>query len=279
MPSSFTSVGYGLGSAACWGVGDFTGGMAAKRANVFAIVALAHCADFLVMVVVAWLLHSAIPTFPEIRWALFSGLANGLALAALYRLLSVGTMSIAAPLSAVLAAGLPVIYAAYAEGIPRPLQLAGFAVAALAIFLLASPHPEHGRPKGLGLAILSGVGFGLFFIALHKATPHSYFWPVAISRFGSMFVAVCMLFGTKSRPGFSARTAWLSLGSALFDLGGNLLFVVAAHTARIDIASVVASLYPAATVLLARMILKERVTRLQEMGIFAALAAVAMIAS
>src|SRR5579883_1507511 len=110
MASTYTSVGCGLASAASWGVGDFTGGMAVKKANVFGVIALAHGADVLFMVVAAMLLHSPYATAHELWWGVGSGLVNGFALAALYTALSSGTMSIAAPLSAVLAATIPVIY-------------------------------------------------------------------------------------------------------------------------------------------------------------------------
>lgn len=278
MNSTTTSVGCGLASAASWGTGDFAGGMAVKRANVFGVIAIAHGADVLLMITVALLAGEHFPRAHEMWWGVASGVVNGFALAALYRALSSGTMSIAAPLSAVLAAALPVVYAAFSQGLPNRIQLAGFAVAAVSILLLSLPSGKVGRPKGLSLAILSGLGFGFFFIALHKATMHTYFWPTAASRFGSAAIAACMLAGTGVRIPSKPHVLWLALASGIFDLGGNLLFVVADHAGRVDVAAMLASLYPGATVLLARVLLKERVSRWQELGIVAGLLAVVMIA-
>ncbi len=280
MAASLGTAGFGLGAAACWGVGDFTGGMGAKRANPFLIVAVAHGADFLLLLPIAFLMHDHFPSLTEAAWALSSGILNAFALVALYWVLSSGVMSIGAPISAVLAAALPVAYGAYSQGLPHPIQLAGIAVAVVSIVLLSFPSGGTGPSKGVYTAILAGVGFGFFFIALPKASVHSYLWPMAISRFGSTFVTLGMLLFSKTKGGvrLSAAAFWLALGAGLFDLAGNLFYVVAANTGRLDIAAIVASLYPGGTVILARLILKERVSRVQEIGILAALAAVAMIA-
>src|SRR5579872_6678984 len=133
MASTYTSIGCGLVSAFTWGVGDFTGGMAAKKANVFGVIAVAHGADVLLMVVVALLMREPYCTAHEMWWGVASGVVNGFALAALYTSLSSGTMSIAAPLSAVLAATIPVVYGALSQGLPKPLQIAGFVLAAISI--------------------------------------------------------------------------------------------------------------------------------------------------
>ena len=278
MPSPYATVGYGLSSAASWGVGDFSGGVATKKANAFVVIAVAHFANVVLLVALALLLHKPLPLMSEIGWALLSGAVNGFALSALYRSLSDGTMSIAAPVSAVLAATVPVIYSAVLQGLPKPVQLAGLILALVGILLLSFPAGGVGRPKGLLLAALSGLGFGFFFIVMPKATAHSYLWPFAAARFASGFVAFVIVLASRARVAFAGRGLWIALASGLFDLGGNFFFVAAAHSGRLDIAAVLSSLYPGTTVLLARMLLKERVSRTQELGILVALVAVAMIA-
>jgi drug/metabolite transporter (DMT)-like permease len=278
MPPTYTNVACGLGAAASWGVGDFSGAVATKKANPFLVIAVAHLANVVLLIAIALLLRQHLPPTSEMLWAILSGAVNGLALAALYQSLSAGSMSIAAPLSAVLAAAVPVFYTAIAQGLPKPLQFAGLIVAFVGIVLLSYPIGGMGHPKGLLLAALSGLGFGFFFIVMPKATAHSYLWPFAAARFASGMVALSLVLATRTKASFAGRGLWIALASGLFDLSGNFFFVAAAHSGRLDIAAVLASLYPGTTVLLARALLKERVSRIQELGILAALVAVAMIA-
>ncbi len=176
-----------------------------------------------------------------------------------------------------LTAGLPVIFSAFTEGLPGFLQLGGFLLALLAITLISRPEKSKGRPEGIGLALLAGVGFGCFFILISRVNHAETFWPLAVARFTSvLFLLIVALI--RQRPALPRLSvAPLVLLAGILDAFGNVFFVLATHTGRLDVAAVLASLYPAATVILAALLLRERVTRIQAIGILLALVAVPMI--
>ncbi len=186
-------------------------------------------------------------------------------------------MGIAAPISAVLTAGLPVIFSAFTEGLPGFLQLGGFLLALLAITLISRPEKSKRRPEDIGLTLLAGVGFGCFFILISRVNHAETFWPLAVARFTSvLFLLIVALI--RQRPALPRLSvAPLVLLAGILDAFGNVFFVLATHTGRLDVAAVLASLYPAATVILAALLLRERVTRIQAIGILLALVAVPMI--
>jgi drug/metabolite transporter (DMT)-like permease len=231
-------------------------------------------------------------------WAVAGGVAGGLGLTAFYSALSRGAMGAAAAVSGLLAAAIPAVVSSALEGAPRALTLAGFGMAAVAIWMIAAgDSPENTDSSGstLALAALGGVGFGFYFVALKFAGALGLVAPMALARAGSL--AVCLLLlgamavwgrtrekqipsgndnQKRSSRGRSTILPW-ALGVALLDTGGNMLFVAATRLGRLDVAAVLASLYPAGTILLAAWQLHERPTRRQFAGMLAALAAVAMI--
>ncbi len=206
-----------------------------------------------------------------------AGLAGAIGLIAFYSALSIGRMGIAAPISAVLTAGLPVIFSAFIEGLPGLLQLGGFVLALLAITLISRPERSKGRPEGIGLALLAGCGFGCFFILISRVNHAETFWPLAVARFTSVLflLIVVRIRQQPTLPRLSVAPLVLLAGT--LDAFGNVFFVLATHTGRLDVAAVLASLYPAATVMLAALLLRERVTRIQAIGILLALVAVPLI--
>jgi drug/metabolite transporter (DMT)-like permease len=174
-----------------------------------------------------------------------------------------------------------------AEGSPGMLKLMGFLVAGLAIWLIAAgPNPEA-KPADRGtfwLAVVGGVGFGIYFVALKFAGSAGVIWPLATARMGSLTVSALLVGGMalKAEAGAvklrltRAVVAW-ALGAVLLDTSGNLLFIAATRAGRLDVAAVLASLYPASTILLAAWALHERPTRRQGLGMAVAAAAVVMI--
>jgi drug/metabolite transporter (DMT)-like permease len=194
-----------------------------------------------------------------------------------------GQMGIAAPVSAVLTAALPVLFSALTFGLPTLLQLAGFLLALLAIGLISRPEPANGPQKGIGLAVLAGCGFGCFFILLSRVSPGHTFWPLAAARLTSLsFMLILMRLIRLRRqqpilPG--RRVALLVVLAGMLDAAGNTFFVLAAHSGRLDVAAILSSFYPAATVLLAAVVLRERVTRIQGVGIRLVLLAVPLISA
>jgi drug/metabolite transporter (DMT)-like permease len=186
-------------------------------------------------------------------------------------------MGIAAPVSAVLTAGLPVIFSAFTEGLPSLLQIGGFVLALLAIGLISRPERAKGRPEGIWLALLAGCGFGCFFILISRVSHAETFWPLAIARFTSvlLLLVIALMRRQQTLPGKTILPLVLLAGT--LDAMGNAFFVLATHAGRLDVAAVLSSLYPAATVLLAAIVLRERVTRIQAIGILVALVSVPLI--
>jgi drug/metabolite transporter (DMT)-like permease len=268
---------FGLAASLCWGSGDFSGGLASRRANVSSVVLAAYTVGFALLVTLALIWREPIPQPVDLLWGVLAGVAGVLGLLAFYSALATGKMGLAAPVSAILTATLPVLFSAFTVGLPHPLQLGGFALALLAIGLISRPERGEGSPKGIGLALLAGCGFGCFFILISRVSPGTVFWPLAMARFVSviLLLAVLLLRRQPILPG--KNVALLVVATGILDAVGNAFFVLAAHSGRLDIAAVLSSLYPAATVLLAALVLRERVQRIQATGIVLALLAIPLI--
>jgi drug/metabolite transporter (DMT)-like permease len=268
-----------LAAAVSWGAGDFSGGFASRKANVYGVVLVAHAVGLVFNLVAALLLHDPWPGTTSFLWGIAAGISGAVGLVSLYRALAVGTMGINAPVAAVVTAILPVAFTFLTLGLPTRLQLAGFALALVAIWLIAMPAGDLGRPKGIGLAILAGIGFSGFLLFIKFAGFTAKFWPLVGARAASLAFMVIII--SRIRMDFHALARhWRPMVSCgIFDSIGNILFVYAATRGRLDIAAVLSSLYPASTLILARIFLKERLTRVQAMGILLALGSVALIAA
>jgi drug/metabolite transporter (DMT)-like permease len=271
-------VALGLGSAVAWGLGDFTGGVLSRRANVFGVVAIAYAAGFSAMALCALGRGEAFIPFGDAMWGVAAGVIGGFALTAFYHGLAIGQMGVVAPISAVLTAVLPIIYAALTEGMPRELQIIGFVIALISIWMISGPHLEQGNRAGLLMAVASGICFGGYLILIRKAGAHGVFWPLAIAR-GSSSVAVFLLSGmTRNFRAPGKTNLPMVVLAGLLDASGIAFFLIAARMGRMDIPAVLSAMYPAVTVVLARYKLHEHLQRSQQVGIAVALVAVAMIA-
>ena len=279
--SAAASVSYGLATAVTWGAADFAGGLAAKKANVFKVVLVAHASSLVIVAAVALLSRESLPPLASHLWGGLSGIAGAIGVLCLYQALATGKMGTVAPITGLLTAALPVMVGGVTQGRPRLLQMAGFGLALLAIILISKPEQLQGRPKGLGLAIVAGLAFGFFVVFLKQAGVSSVFWPLVMSR-GASTLLMLILFSAlpmaKTSQAVPIPFGLMVLTGGLDSLG-NLLLVLATRSGRLDVAAVLSSLYPAATVVLAFIFLKERVTRIQNLGIVTALIAVPMIAS
>ncbi|MFZ0795604.1 MAG: DMT family transporter [Candidatus Korobacteraceae bacterium] len=268
-----------LSAAAIWGGGDFAGGIAVRRANVFRVVAGAHACGLVLMLALAWMTHEPMPPRSSLGWGVVAGITGAFGIAALYKGLAVGRMGVVAPVASVITAVLPVLFGFRTEGMPERWQLAGFALALASIWLIARPDREIDSHRGLGLAILAGVMFGLFLISGKQAGQAGVFWPLVAARAASTLLML-LIAAFLPRDLRSLRPALLPiLLSGLCDSGANALFIAATRHGRLDVAVVLSSMYPASTVILARVLLKERISRMQGVGIAGALAAVALIAA
>lgn len=279
----------GLASSASWGTGDFTGGLATRRASPAFVVAMVHGLSLLIMLVLLLASHAALPhSSTTIFYGLLGGFLGSIGLMAFYSGLARGAMGPMASIAAVLTALLPVIVSWIREGHAGGVKMAGFAVALTAIWLIASTPGEGHRLDGRGwcLALLSGVCFGAILTYMHLvAVSDGVGWSLALTRTGSLMASVpaslmVLLRGRNGAEAFQSirRAAPLAALCALFDTGGNALYILASLAGRLDVAAVLSSLYPGMTILLAIWLLKERTTRSQGVGMVLAIAAVALIA-
>jgi len=278
MDPNLGAVGYGLASALSWGAGDFSGGFASRRSPVLGVLAFGQAIGVSLIVAFAVLGREPMPAPAALAWSVGAGAAGAVGLAALYRGLAVGRMGVVAPVSAILSAALPVLWGVFAEGLPGPVRLAGFGLALAGIWLVAGAgQPGEGR-AGLGLALVAGCGFGGFLVLMDRGAQGGTFWPLAAARGTSLVLALAAAIASR-RPWAPALPALpvVFLSGAL-DAGGNAFFVLASQTGRLDVAAILSSMYPASTVLLAALLLRERVSRPQGVGIAAVLSAIVLIA-
>lgn len=270
----------GLAAAASWGAGDFGGGLAARRGNAYGVVFVSQALGLVLLAGPALLMSEPLPSRPDLLWGAVAGLAGGVGLVALYRGLAVGCMGVAAPLAAVVSAGLPVLFGVVLEGWPTGGQMAGFGLALGAVWLLSwGEGPARLRFRQLGLPLLAGLGFGLFLIIIDHASERAVLWPLVTARLSSLALLSPLVLAGRRRALPAGRALPLVGLAGLFDSGGNAFYALAAQAGRLDVAATLGSLYPVTTVLLARLVLRERMTRRQWLGAVTALAAVILIAS
>ena len=275
------SILFGLGSAATWGLGDFTGGLVSRRIGAYRASFYGEAVGLVLLLAGAAVFGELIPPGQALVWSTAAGAVGGLGMIILYRALAEGRMSIAGPISALMATLLPVIAGALTEGLTGGAKYAGFALALIAIWLVSrddqSPKQLHVHLADLRLPLLAGACFGTYFILMHRGSQEATLWPVIASRAAG--TALVLLFAAaKGQAGPPAAPVWpLVMLNATGDIGGNIFFVLAAQSGRLDVASVVSSLYPGMTVLLAATLLHERLTRPQWAGVAVALAAIVLM--
>jgi drug/metabolite transporter (DMT)-like permease len=288
----------GLAAAVLYGSGDFLGGMATRRAHVLTVLTLVETAGVVVALAAA-VLSRGPASLPGFAWGFSAGAVGGLGLIVFYAGLAAGPMSVVAPVSGLVATILPV-GVALAEGErPGPSVYAG-ALLCLVAIILASAAPEaspdaspdaspqasaaKSRPRRLGRALAygtaSGAAFGLFFLLIRNAGESGEVWPVAAGRIGEL--AVVLAAAAVLRPGRATRGARgarriapMAISAGAIDVVANLCYVAATRTGSFGLAVVLASLYPGVTVLLARVVLGERLRWIQRAGL--ALAALGVL--
>jgi uncharacterized membrane protein len=276
-----------LSSAVLYGSADFFGGLTARRANTIATVFVSQLVGLVLLLLVLPFLPGTTVSQADWIWGFVAGLSGGIGVALLYRALAVGAMAVVAPTTAVIAAMIPVLFALVQGERLRLLTWSGIALALVAIALVSRPASAadatsglaraRALPPGFGLALLSGVAVGIFFLSLARTTTAAGMWPLVAAR-----IATLVLFGSialiAGRTLLMSRTAAVTAvtGGAL-DMAANALYMTAARIGPLSIVVTLASLYPASTVLLARVVLGERLSPVQMGGIVCALAAVLII--
>jgi drug/metabolite transporter (DMT)-like permease len=278
-----TAVALALFGAVAYGISDFVGGLAGKRASPWAVAAAGGLGGALTTSMLALLVPATGPIAPALAWGAAAGIGNGIGTASLYRGLSSGRMGVVAPVSGVLAVVLPVVVGVVGGERPGALVWLGIVSAAPAIWLVTrAPRPEtdataEAAASGIRDGVLAGLGFGALFACLGQVPADAGFWPLALNQLvGIAVIGVCATL---------ARATWVPTGPAWRGtlaglLGGTATasFVVATHHGLLSVSAVLVSLYPAFTIVLAALVLHERVHRVQAWGLALCGAAVVLVA-
>jgi len=274
---------FALLAAATYGAGDFFGGLSTKRASVLTVVPISGLFGLAVALAAVPLLSPGAPSRSDLELGALIGAIGGAAIAFLYRGLSVGPMSVVAPITAVIAAIVPVAFGVFAQG-ERPSIVVALgivlALGAVALVSSSSDRDVSGQPEprrsGIVDAVASGVGFGLLFVVLAKTSLGM--WPLVAARCVSVTLVGAIALATRRFVMPSRASLRTIAASGFFDMIGNVLYVVALRYTLISVAAVITSLYPASTVMLARLVLAERLGRVQWMGVGCAVVGIALIA-
>ena len=277
--ANLLGIGFALVSALFGGSSDFIGGQLTRRTSPFSVLTLSTLSGLLTLVVCAVAWREPLPSLRNAGWAIAAGVVGVIGMTAFYRTLSLGYTASVASTAGVISAGLPVLFAGVVAGWPTPAQLAGFGLALAGIALASgSAAPGGGRVtrRGFLLACQAGTCFGLFFILLGQIGSGSVLWPVALVRCTSLLVLLILMAAQRlPLPGRAVTPAGLGIG--VMDALGSALYVLARQLTRLDVAAVLVSLYPAVTVLLACVVVKEKVSPKQWLGVWLCLAAIALI--
>src|SRR5215469_12591467 len=275
----------GLTAAVLYGSGDFLGGMATRRAHVLTVLTLVESAGVIVALAAA-VISSGPASLAGLAWGLSAGLVGGLGLIIFYAGLAAGPMSVVAPVSGLVSTVLPVAVA-LAEGERPGAGVYAGALLCLVAIVLASSAGDTGpaQPGRLGRAIAygtaSGASFGLFFLLIRNAGQSGEVWPVAAGRIGEL--AIVLAAAAVLRPGLlrgiGGRLQLAAAGAGVIDVVANICYVAATRTGAFGLAVVLASLYPGVTVLLARVVLGERLRWLQRAGLGLAAIGILLVAA
>ncbi|HWM12660.1 MAG TPA: DMT family transporter [Solirubrobacteraceae bacterium] len=269
-----------LGASIAWGCSDFLAGLKARKLALLWVLLVSQGTGLVLVLVAALASGAALPSGNAALLAAGAGVAELIGFAAFYRALAVGSMSIVAPVSAT-AAIVPILVGVAAGDVPMPIQAVGMALA-LAGAAIASLEPGRADGKrraaaGVGLALVAALGFGGFFVGMDLAADEGALWAVTINRFAAVGVVVALVLATR-RPCPLDRGTFPSLVAVgALDVAANTMFAVALTLGMAAVVSVLGSLYPLATVILARAILHEHVTVSQRTGVLAALAGVGLV--
>jgi drug/metabolite transporter (DMT)-like permease len=279
-----------LGSALLYGAADFTGGLATRRAGTIPVVILSQASGLILLALILPWLPDASPARADLLWGAAAGLTGGIGVALLYRALAIGIMAVVAPTTAVCAVAIPVAVSVLLGERPVPLAVAGIALGIASIVLVSqqrtaepaesSHQASPPMPRsGVGTALASGVLIGFFFLTLAQTKSDAGMWPILLARTVSVTLFGLVAIAGRISIRMPARMAVIAIVCGVIDMLANALYLLAAQEGPLSVVVTLSSLYPASTVLLARIVLGERLNLLQVFGVGCALAAVVLIVS
>jgi drug/metabolite transporter (DMT)-like permease len=270
---------FALISAATWGGGDFSGGLATRRMSQFQALMAGAVSGLAILLCLALLLGEPIPSPTDILWSALAGVAAAVGVASLYYALAVGSSAIVAPTAAVIGATVPVLFGSLFEGLPQAAQLLGFLAGLLGIWLItrSASRTGLGDRQGLWSAITAGISFGGYFILIAQVRPGALFAPVIAAKIATLLLGLAVLAMRRERLP-SLRSVPIALLAGILDAGGNIFYLLAQHSTRLDVAAVLSSMYPAFTVILAYFVLGERISAAQWVGVTLCIVAISLIA-
>ncbi len=265
-------------AAAVWGTGDFAGGLATRGRSPYHVLALASLTGMICLAIAAAVRGETWPSAVTVLWSAGAGISGGIGIAALYRGLAVADAAIVSPPAAVIGAVLPVLVGATLRGSLSATEWGGIAAGLLGIWLVTGGFIP-GRPSGaagLKYAIPAGIGFGGFFVFIAQAPIGQVFAPLVVSKAVAIGLAVLVIAaGRLGVPSLADHR--LAFVAGVLDAGGNALYLIAAQLTRLEIAAVISSMAPGATVVLATLISRQRVSNSQKVGVGVCLLAIALI--
>ncbi|MFL5403702.1 MAG: EamA family transporter [Gemmatimonadales bacterium] len=279
-----------IGSAILYGAADFTGGLTTRRAGTIPVVIVSQFSGLLLLALMLPVLPHSSPSGPDFFWGVVAGLTGGIGVALLYRALAIGIMAVVAPTTAVCAVTIPVVVSVLLGERPVPLAVMGIVLGIVSIVLVSQQHAaQHPgvspsgsagrRSSGVGIALASGVAIGFFFLALARTGPQAGMWPLLASRSASVTLFGAIAIAGRRSIRMPARAVTLAVACGIVDMLANALYLLAARQGPLSLVVTLSSLYPASTVLLARVVLGERLNNWQVTGVVCAMAAVALIVS
>ena len=275
-----------LASAALYGAADFIGGLTSRRADATVIVVVSQAAGLLFVAILLPILGTPVPGRADWLWGSLAGLTGGVGVALLYRALAIGVMAVVAPTTAVCAVAVPVAIAVTLGERPGAQATAGILVAIVAIVLVSqqeSPGPTESSParsrSAVGLALASGVAIGLFLVTLARTSADAGLWPLLAARLVSVTLFTSVAVANRQSFVMPPSVMATAVAGGVLDMLANLLYLLASRTGPLTLAVTLCSLYPASTVILAWMILGERLKAMQWVGVLCSLVAIVMIVS
>ncbi|MGA7244026.1 MAG: DMT family transporter [Terracidiphilus sp.] len=279
MSSSGGAAGLGLLSAATWGGSDFAGGWGARRASSLLVTASGQIVSLLALLLVCLVLRLTVPGTSYLVYAAIGGFEGAIALAIFYRALSMGAMGLTAALTGLTTALVPVLFEFFRSGWPGAPTTVGLGTGLAAIWLISHSPAKAGAGsprRALLLGASAGIGFGVQLILFKAAAAGGVLWALTSGRIAG--VAAILLVVAAAPPKGPWRGFWIAgIVSGSLDTVGNLFYMMASQMGRLDVAAVICSMYPAGTILLAGILLRERPTKRQVAGMGLALAAVGLL--